>query len=115
MSFLSVLKDIGKGAEKVLSVAAPAASAVAGLIPGGSIISTILGSVVAAEHLVTTPTSGADKKAIAVAIINAVHPGLNQTVVSDAIDGLVSVLNALAAAIDKTPANPLANPPAAAG
>ena len=98
MSFLSVLKTIGKDVVKTLTVAEPFAAAAASFIPGGSIAATVLNSIVAAEQLVTTPGAGAQKMSIVMSIINTVHPGLNQITVSNAVDGIVAALNLLSTA-----------------
>jgi hypothetical protein len=107
MSFLSVLKDIGKGAEKVLAIAAPVAAAAASFVPGGSIFGTLLSAVVTAEQLITTPGSGAEKKAIVLTILKAVHPGLDEATADKAIDGIVAVLNTLATSIEAQPSKPV--------
>lgn len=104
MSFLSILKTIGTDVEKGVAVATPFISVAASFIPGGSIASTVLSSVVAAEQLVTTPSSGTQKKSIVTSIINTIHPGLNQTTVSNAVDGIVAALNLLSDSVSAPPA-----------
>ena len=96
MSFLSVLKTIGSDLVKGAKVALPVAETVVSFLPGGSVASTIINTVIAVEQLVTTPGSGATKKALATQIINTIHPGLPAPTIAAAVDGIVGVLNALA-------------------
>ncbi len=106
MSFLSILKTIGKD----IGIGAQFAAPILSLIPGvGTVAGTVLNSIVAVEQLVTASGTGAAKKAAATTIINTVHPGLNQTELSTTVDAVVAALNALETALGAAPA---AAPPA---
>jgi hypothetical protein len=107
MSFGSILKNIAHG----VSVGLGAATAIANplepflaLIPGvGTVAATVIGAMDAVEGLITPANSGAAKKAIAVNIVNAVHPGLDQGELGSAIDGLVGAVKLVEAALNKIP------------
>ena len=108
MSFLSVLQKIGHVFSVGVNDAAAVGSAalpVLSLIPGvGTVAGTVFGAITAVESLITPSGSGAAKKATVTQIVNAVHPGINQTTLSDAIDGIVAGLNLLEDAVGKLPA-----------
>ncbi len=108
MSFGSILKTIAHG----LQVGVGAAVAVAnplepflGMIPGfGPVAVTVIGAMDALEGLITPANSGAAKKTLALQIINAVHPGLDQNQVGSVIDGVVAAVKMLETELGKLPA-----------
>lgn len=98
MSFLNVLKVIGTDALKVVNVASPYASMLSVIPVVGPEISTIFSAIHSVETLVQNSGSGATgpaKKQAVIAIINAIHPGMDQTILSNGIDSIVGVLNTL--------------------
>ncbi len=103
MSFLSVLKKIGHVVAVGAADVAPFAPLIQ-TIPGvGTIFGTVYQGIMIAEQLLSASNSGAQKKQLATAVVNAVHPGLDQAALGSAIDGLVAALNHLnvtAAAVD---------------
>lgn len=109
MSFLSVIKSIGHVFQVGIDDVSPFLPIVS-VIPGvGPIVATVFKSIIAVEQIITPANSGATKKAAAIQIINAVHPGLNQAELGTAIDGIVAALNLVEQAIGKLPAStPLA-------
>jgi hypothetical protein len=114
MSWLTTLGHYLKvGITDAANLAAPIMPLVS-LIPGvGTIAATVFGGITAVEQLISPAGSGAAKKATVLQIVNAVHPGLNQTVLGDSIDAIVSALNALETALAKVPAAPVAPAPPA--
>jgi hypothetical protein len=100
MSFLSILKTIGKD----IGIGAQFAAPILSLVPGvGTIAGTILNAVVAAEQLITGSGQGVAKSAAVTTIVNAVHPGLNQTDLQNTVNAIVGALNALDTALTKVP------------
>lgn len=119
MSFLSIIKSIGKGIEKVVGVGAAVASTV--ITEVDPIVTTLnpvagallgkIGTVVAGvETLITTAQAGAAKKQTAAQILESELPELqsiitafgskatfDQTAVSNAIDAVTGAYNAIAA------------------
>ena len=93
MSFWSSLLH---GIEVGVGIAgSPALAPVIGLIPGGSIISSILKAIVAAENLVPASGAGAAKKVAVAALVQAQHPAVDPKALSSAIDTIVAALNQL--------------------
>jgi hypothetical protein len=118
-SFLSIIKSIGKGIEKVIGVGAGVASTVIAdvdpivttLNPVAGALLGKIGTVVAGvETIITTAQAGAAKKQTAAQILDAELPELqaiitafgskatfDQTAVSNAIDAVTAAYNAIAA------------------
>jgi hypothetical protein len=107
MSFLSVLKSIGHVIGTVVTDAKPLTPIISAIPVAGPIATTILGAIAAAEGLITTVSSGAVKKSVVTAVVNAQHAGVNQSWLSATIDQIVAALNALNAALSSV------QPPAA--
>ena len=109
MSFLSVIKNIGHIVVTGEAIIAPLAPLIESVVPAkeGNIFATVLQGIMIAEQLVG-PTSvtntGAQKKTLALAVVNAVHPGLDQTALGTAVDGLVAALNQITTAAEAVPA-----------
>lgn len=103
MSFLSVLGKIGHVVVAGTAAIAPFAPLIE-TIPGvGTIFGTVFQGIMIAEQLVSTTASGTQKKQLATAVVNSVHPGLNQDALGQSIDAIVALLNQLAAAASKVP------------
>ena len=98
MSFLSILKDIGKGFEVGVGEASKL-SGVISLIPGGSLVNTVISSITAVEQLIPGTAQGTAKKAAVTTIVNAAQPGVDQSKLSAVIDQIVAALNSLASAV----------------
>ena len=111
MSFLSVLKSIAHVITGVTAVATPLEPIISAIPVAGPIAVTILGAITAAEGLITTASTGAVKKSVVTAVVNAQHPGVDANSLSAAIDKIVAAMNALNAALASVPAAP-AVPPA---
>jgi hypothetical protein len=103
MSFLSVLKSIGHGLLTGINDAQQFTPFISAIPAFGPAATTILNSVVAVEGLVTKSGTGAQKKAAATAIVNAVHPGIDPAALSATIDAVVAGLNALSRALSAAP------------
>lgn len=117
MSFVSILKTIGRDAQKVagigLSIASTAAPFVA-MTPVGPIFNTILNLAWTVEEAIPQPGQGGIKKDAVMAAVNALHPGLNQQQLSSAVDAAVALYNGIAGAVS-TPAAPTPVPPTPPG
>ena len=94
MSFLPILKDIGHVFETGIGEASKL-SGVISLIPGGSLINTVVSSITAVEQLIPATGAGAAKKAAVTTIVNAAQPGIDQSKLSAVIDQIVAALNSL--------------------
>lgn len=107
MSFLSAVggffKGIGHGIDKATDIIAPFAPLIGTLPVIGGPFGLIFGLVTQAENLVSTDSSGADKKAAVIAFVKLKYPKLDPALVSTEIDNLVGVLNRLAKAVDSAP------------
>lgn len=106
MSFLSVLKSIGH----VVSYAAPFSPIISAVPVVGTVASTAINAITAVEQ---TGATGTAKKAAVTSLVNSVHPGLDQTNLNEAIDGIVAGFNLIEQALGKLPA-PAATPAPAA-
>lgn len=118
MSFLGVLRKIGHVFAVGVQDIAPFAPLIE-TIPGvGTVFGTVLTAITVAEQMINPANSGPQKKQLATAVVNAVHPGINQAALSSAIDGLVALLNQLTkavAAMPPAPAVPVGAIPSAPG
>ncbi len=108
MSFLSVLKTIGHVFVTGTAVATSVEPLIGAIPVAGPIAVTILNAITAAEGLITTAANGAVKKQVVTAVVNAQHPGVDQSHLSTTIDQVVAAMNALAAALASVPAVPMA-------
>jgi hypothetical protein len=104
MSFLSVLKSIGHVFGAVATAATPLEPLIGAIPVAGPIADTVLSAITAAEGLVTTASQGAAKKAVVTAVVNAQHPGVDQSALSTTIDQVVAAMNALSTALASIPA-----------
>ena len=104
MSFLSVLKSIGHVFTQATAVAEPLEPLIGAIPLVGPIGVTILKAVIAAEGLITTAASGNVKKTVVTAIVNAQHPGFDQSKLNAIIDQIVAAMNALQTALAQIPA-----------
>lgn len=107
MSFLSGLESVGKyilkGSLVATKVIGPAEPLIA-MIPGvGTIATTVINAIGTLENLVPQDGAGAAKKTAIIAIINAIHPGLDQVKLSADIDEIVKVLNMLSGILGGMP------------
>jgi len=114
MSFLSVLKSIQHGIQIVAGIAPLGVSIAAAADPAAApVANRVLSAIMATEALTEGATAGGPaKQAAALNLVNAVHPGLDQTRLTATIDASVAALNALTAALAKAPAPPAAAKPA---
>lgn len=108
MSFLSVLKTIGKVAGTIVGIGtSPTIAPVIGAIPvAGPIIETILNSIFAVEGLVTAAGAGAAKKTAVTAVVTAQHPTIDQATLSTMIDQIVAAMNGLSVVLASASAAP---------
>jgi hypothetical protein len=105
-SFLSVLSSIGH-IFGVVSGVEKSVAPIVGVIPVvGPIVNTIFGAITAAEGLITSASNGAVKKSVVTAVVNAQHPGVDQTALSKTIDEVVAAMNALSVALAGAPTAP---------
>ena len=102
-SFGSIFKAIGHVLGIVTGVESTFAPVIGAIPVAGPIINTIFGAVTAAENLVTSASSGAVKKQVVTAIVNAQHPGLDASSLSSKIDQVVAAMNALSSAFAGPP------------
>src|SRR5690348_8027480 len=105
MSFLGTLGKIFN----VVQIAATVAAPVLNLVPGSNhndTLSTIATRLMVAELRISGQNTGTQKKQLATAVVNAVHPGLDQAALGSSIDVLVGLLNQLTAAAAKVPVSP---------
>jgi len=107
MSFLSalggILHKIGHGVEVATDAITPWAPLIGSLPVIGGPFGLIFGLITQAEHLVSTDSSGADKKAAVIAFVKLKYPKLDPALVSTEIDNLVGILNRLAKAVEPVP------------
>jgi hypothetical protein len=103
MSFLSVLKSIGHVFQVGTAIVAPIEPIIAAIPGVGQVFNTVFSAIVGIEQLIGTPGTGAQKKQIVTQVVNTVHSGIDPAVLSNAIDALVSALNAIQAAGVKLP------------
>ena len=107
MSFLSALggifKKIGHGVDVVTDVIQPFAPIIGSLPVIGGPFGLIFGLVAQVENLVSTDSSGAEKKAAVIAMVRLKYPKLDPVLVSTEIDNLVGILNRLAKAVEPIP------------
>jgi hypothetical protein len=103
MSFLTILKGIGHVLQVGVTDVAPFAPLIGAVPVVGPIFTTVFQSIFAVEQIITPANSGAAKKAAAIQLINAVHPGLDPAALGAAIDAVVAALNSVEAAIGKLP------------
>ena len=98
---INFFKTAFSDVESAVSVAQqPQVAAIIGSIPTlGPAANTIIGSIAAVEQLIPANGNGAAKKAIVTSIAAATHPTVPPASVSAGIDGIVSALNALQAAV----------------
>jgi len=106
MSFLSAVggffKQVGQGLDKGTDIIAPFAPII-GAIPGvGGPFGLIFGLITQVEQLVSTDSSGAEKKAAVISFVRLKYPRLDQALISTEIDNLVGILNRLAKAVEAT-------------
>lgn len=94
-TFLSAVKKIFHVAEVGAAVVTPFAPQLEAIPGFGSIFGIVYEGILVAEQLVTTPSSGPAKKAVATSITNAMAPGLDPAAISNAIDLIVQALNHL--------------------
>ena len=109
MSFLSVLKTIGHDVAKGLTVASSVgalAAPVISMTPIGPIYNTVLNAITIAEQAIPQSGAGGVKKDAVIAMVNALHPGLNQAQLSAAVDAVVASLNAIAGAVSSAGSAP---------
>lgn len=109
MSFLSAVGHFFTGAakdvQKVTDVIAPYAPLVSALPVIGGPFGMIFNAVVHVEQLVgEVARKGADKKAAVTQLVMLAYPNIDKQALSNAIDGLVKILNDLT---QKVPAPPV--------
>ena len=93
MSFWSSLFH---GIEVGVGIAtSPGIAPIISVLPGGSIISSILQAILAAEKLVPASGNGPAKKVAVTALVTAQHPTVEPAKLSTAIDTIVAALNQL--------------------
>jgi hypothetical protein len=101
MSFLGILNWFHK-ANNVVAVGIADVAPFAPIlesIPGfGPVFQVAFQGITFAEQLLTGNGNGPAKKVLALAVVNAVHPGLDQAKLGGVIDGIVQGLNKLSAA-----------------
>ncbi len=104
MSFLSAVGHFFAGAGKVAAAADPYLQ-VASRLPIGGPFGTIVNSVIQVEQLVgELGGKGSDKKAAVTQLVTLAYPNIDKAALSQAIDGIVKILN------DLTKATTTANP-----
>jgi hypothetical protein len=109
MSFLSILKKIGTTAESITKAAVPFEPLIAAAVPNGTLVDAVLNGVVVAETLIPQAAAGAQKKAVATALVQSAAPAAPAAEVSAIIDATVAALNAFA----QTASTPAAQTPLA--
>lgn len=97
-SFLGVLQHIWNSVETFANIAAPAETEIAMIPLVGGPMALVLQAITAMEKILPQSGAGAAKKTAVTAIVNAAHPGLEQSTLSAAIDAVVAGLNQIAAA-----------------
>lgn len=121
MSFLSIVKSVFTGIEKVGAVEPIILPAITAIDPSfasiAALTSTVTGYVIQAERLFTTAKSGADKKAFVLSMVSAsmplllaalgsagktIDPAKFQSAVGQFVDSIVAALNAAASVADAT-------------
>lgn len=108
MSFLSVLKTIGKdigiGVQAVTSAAPVVVPVLSAINPAaGAIFLTAMQAIASAEALIPVSKSGTAKKAVAATIITANHPNIDPSQASALIDTIVGALNTLQKLMETIP------------
>lgn len=100
MSFLSVLKHVGRDLETVLGVigqveldAVPIVTALDP--PMGGLLAAVAASTSLAEKLIVGEKRGAEKKAAVTGFLTPALPGVPPAAISQLIDSFVGVMNAL--------------------
>lgn len=102
MSFLGVLGKIFNVTQIVATDSVPVLNLVASAT-NNSTLSTIATGIMVAEQLISGQNTGAQKKQLATAVVNSVHPGLDQAALGASIDELVGLLNQFAIVAAKVP------------
>lgn len=95
MSFLSTLQTIGKYIGIGLGVVKPFVPMIDAIPTVGPIFDTVFSVITMLEGLIPDSGQGAAKKALAVPIVAAAHPGVSPTAIGSLIDDMVAALNAL--------------------
>lgn len=109
MSFGSILGSIAHGLEVGIADALPFVGIAAKLPFIGAPAQTIFTVMNFVEGLLTASGSGATRKVLAIQLINAVHPGLDQAALGSVIDGIVAGVKMIEEQLGKLPASaPLA-------
>lgn len=102
MSFLNTLGKVFHIVQVVSADAAPVLNLVAGAT-GNDTLSTIATGIMVAEQLLSGSNTGPQKKQLATAVVNSIHPGLDQAALGQSIDTLVSLLNQFTKAAAEVP------------
>jgi hypothetical protein len=116
MSFLSVLKTIGKKAltvtEKVIAVAAnPAVEGIISVTPIGGAYTEAIQIITTLEALAPQSGVGPAKAAVAVPALQNVFPGANEAALTAFVADLVAAMNKFsAAAAPPAPPAPIPTP-----
>lgn len=97
MSFLSILKEIGK----VIVGVEPFTPVVSAIPVVGPAASAVINAIYTAEQAIIAPKQGAAKKVVATAIIGASGTTATAETISQVIDEVVAGLNAVNAALAK--------------
>jgi hypothetical protein len=97
MSFLSILKEIGK----VIVGVEPFTPVVSAIPVVGPAASAVINAIYTAEQAIIAPKQGAAKKVVATAIVGASGTTATAETISQVIDEVVAGLNAVNAALAK--------------
>ena len=97
MSFWSALGKVFTGVNKVTTTMDPYLQVI-GQLPIGGQFGTIVDSIIHVEQLAgAISAKGADKKAAVTQLVTLAYPDIDKEALSAAIDGIVKILNDLAA------------------